>query len=231
VTKEHRYHHGNLKKTLLDATVKLIAKVGPRAFTLREVARLAKVSHNAPYRHFRDKEELLAAVAAEGFERLADSMIETAAPAGDALQALLLAGRGYVQFALQWPEHFSIMFDHCQDLDAYPDYAASAQRAFQVLLDHVARAQGSGQLPAGDPNPLAITAWSMVHGIAKLAISGLLPFESQDAILAYTGQAARTLAEGMQQSKNKAAPLKSKASRPVGSRARSAGKMPGSPHS
>ena len=196
--KERRYHHGNLKKTLLDATVKLIAKVGPRAFTLREVARLAKVSHNAPYRHFRDKEELLAAVAAEGFERLACSMIETATPAEDALQALLLAGRGYVQFALRWPEHFSVMFDHCQNLDEYPGYAASGRRAFQVLLDKIEGAQRGGQLPAGDPHPLAFTAWSMVHGIAKLAISGLLPFKSKDAVLDFTAQAARTVAQGMQ---------------------------------
>ena len=201
--KERSYHHGNLKKTLLDATVKLIVKVGPRAFTLREVARLAKVSHNAPYRHFRDKEELLAAVAAEGFERLADSMIETAAPADDALDALLLTGRGYVRFALQWPEHFSVMFDHCQNLDDYPAYAASSQRAFQVLLDHVIGAQRAGQLPAGDPNPLALTCWSMVHGIAKLAISGLLPFKSQDEILVFTAQAARALAEGLQEPRNK----------------------------
>jgi AcrR family transcriptional regulator len=236
VKKERRYHHGNLKKTLLDATVKLIAKVGPRAFTLREVARLAKVSHNAPYRHFRDKEELLAAVAAEGFELLADSMIEAAGStaAGStkaALDALLLTGRGYVQFALQWPEHFSVMFDHCQNLDSYPAYAASAQRAFQVLLDHVVGAQRAGELPRQDANTLALTCWSMVHGIAKLSVSGLLPFESQDAILAYTGQATRTLAEGMQRHKNKAAPLKNKASMPAGSRARSAGKTPGSPHS
>lgn len=222
--KEHRYHHGNLKKTLLEATVKLIAKVGPRAFTLREVARQAKVSHNAPYRHFRDKDELLAAVAAEGFERLADSMLETAAPADDALDALLLTGRGYVQFALQWPEHFSVMFDHCQDLDAYPAYAASSQRAFQVLLHHVVRAQRSGQLPAGDANPLAITCWSMVHGIAKLAISGLLPFESQDMALAFTDRATRMLAEGM-------LPPRNKVLAPAGSRARSAGKTQGSPHS
>ena len=195
--KERGYHHGNLKKTLLDATVKLIAKVGPRAFTLREVARLAKVSHNAPYRHFRDKEELLAAVAAEGFERLADSMLQTAAPAEDALEALLLAGRGYVQFALRWPEHFSVMFDHCQNLDEYPDYAPSGRKAFQVLLDRIEGAQGSGQLPAGDPHPLAFTAWSMVHGIAKLAISGLLPFDSQDAVLDFTAQATRALAGGL----------------------------------
>ena len=64
------YHHGNLRKTLLDAAVALIGEVGPRAFTLREVARRAGVSHNAPYRHFPSKDELLVAVAAEGFDRL-----------------------------------------------------------------------------------------------------------------------------------------------------------------
>jgi len=195
--RERRYHHGNLKKTLLDAAVKVVAKVGPRAFTLREVARHAKVSHNAPYRHFHDKEELLAAVASEGFERLADAMIEAAATADNSLDALMLTGRGYVKFALRWPEHFSVMFDYCQGLDAYPAYAASGQRAFQVLLDHVAGAQRDGRLPAADANELALTAWSIVHGIAKLANSGLLPFKSQDDVLRFTALATRTLAEGM----------------------------------
>ncbi len=194
---ERRYHHGNLKKALLDAAVKVIAKVGPGAFTLREVARKAKVSHNAPYRHFRDKEELLAAVAAEGFERLADSMIEAAAQASDAMGALLLSGRGYVQFALRWPEHFSVMFDQHEGFDAYPNYAASGQRAFQVLLDRIIAAQQARQLPAGDAKPLALTAWSMVHGIAKLAISGLLPFEEEDDALAFTAFATRALGQGL----------------------------------
>src|ERR1700743_681205 len=92
LTPMSRYHHGNLKKTLLDAALALIAKHGPRAFTLREVARQAEVSHNAPYRHFHDKEELLAAVAAEGFERLAESMIQTSADAHDPMEKLLLCG-------------------------------------------------------------------------------------------------------------------------------------------
>ena len=221
--RERRYHHGNLKKTLLDATVKLIAKVGPRAFTLREVARQAKVSHNAPYRHFRDKEELLAAVAAEGFERLADSMIAAAAAPADALDGLMLTGRGYVQFALRWPEHFSVMFDYCEGLDAYPAYAASGQRAFQVLLDHVVGAQRSGQLPAGDPNALALAAWSIVHGIAKLAVANLLPFASEHSVLEFTAFATRALAEGIGS--------KNKTSSPTESPARSAGKTQDSPHS
>ena len=217
------YHHGNLKKTLLDAAVKVIAKVGPGAFTLREVARQAKVSHNAPYRHFRDKEELLAAVAAQGFERLADSMVQAAAPASDALNALILTGHGYVQFALRWPEHFSAMFDYCRGLDAYPDYAASGRRAFQVLLDHVVGAQRAGELRPEDANALALTAWSMVHGVAKLAVANLLPFASEHSVLEFTAFATRALAEGIGS--------KNKASSPTESPARSAGKTPGSPHS
>jgi AcrR family transcriptional regulator len=202
--RERSYHHGNLKKTLLDAAVKAIAKVGPRAFTLREAARQAKVSHNAPYRHFRDKDELLAAVAAEGFERLADSMIEAAATAGGALEALMLTGRGYVQFALRWPEHFSVMFDYGKSLAAYQAYAASGRRAFQVLLDHVVGAQRAGELPQGDANEVALTAWSIVHGVAKLANAGLLPFESQDTILEFTSLATQALAEGLRKSKSDA---------------------------
>src|SRR5580658_10876521 len=77
---ERPYHHGNLKPALLRAAVELIAEVGPAAFTLREVARRAGISHNAPYRHFREKDELVAAVAAEGFERLAEALSEPGKP-------------------------------------------------------------------------------------------------------------------------------------------------------
>ncbi|HYM69483.1 MAG TPA: helix-turn-helix domain-containing protein, partial [bacterium] len=72
------YHHGDLREALLRAAIDLVADVGPRGFTLREVARRAGVSHNAPYRHFRDKEELIAAVAAEGFRELTRAMLEAA---------------------------------------------------------------------------------------------------------------------------------------------------------
>jgi AcrR family transcriptional regulator len=195
--RERSYHHGNLKQALLAAAVKVIGKVGPRAFTLREVARQAKVSHNAPYRHFQDKDELLAAVAAQGFDRLADSMIAAAAHAGNARDALRLSGRGYVQFALQWPEHFSVMFEYCDGLAAYPDYAASGQRAFQVLLDNIVAAQNAGQLPAVDGKMLALTAWSMVHGIAKLASGSRLPFKTENDVLEFTAFATRALSEGL----------------------------------
>src|SRR5271167_4183220 len=99
------YHHGNLKQALIDAAVALIAEVGPQGFTLREVARRAGVSHNAPYRHFLDKDDLLAAVAAEGFERLNESMTKAMRKGRTGAEQLRLAGRGYVEFALRSPQH------------------------------------------------------------------------------------------------------------------------------
>src|SRR5260370_37166177 len=89
--KMHRpkpYHHGNLREALLEAAIRLIAEVGPTAFTLREVARRAGVSHNAPYRHFRDRDDLMAAVAAQGFRELTEAMVDAAGQRSDALDRL-----------------------------------------------------------------------------------------------------------------------------------------------
>lgn len=196
------YHHGNLKEELLSAALQLIGEVGPRAFTLRAVARQAKVSHNAPYRHFRDKDELLAAIAGEGFNRLADAMLAASAGAADPLQSMLLSGRGYVQFALRYKEHFLVMFDYCDNLEAYPEYDAAGQRAFRILLDAIVAAQAAGQLPAIDPQLIALSAWSQVHGVAKLALSGKIPFESEAAVLEFTDFATRVLGAGFVKTEN-----------------------------
>jgi AcrR family transcriptional regulator len=111
MTAPQPYHRANLRKTLLDAAVALIGEVGPRAFTLREVARRAGVSHNAPYRHFAGKDELLVAVAEEGFDRLTAVMQKTLARGKSPRERLQLCGCGYVSFALRWPQHFLVMFD------------------------------------------------------------------------------------------------------------------------
>ena len=186
------YHHANLRQTLLDAAVALIGEVGPRAFTLREVARRAGVSHNAPYRHFAGKDELLAIVAAEGFDRLTVSMQNAMAPAESARERLVLCGCGYVEFALRWPQHFLVMFDLPHPPVECEEAKAAGGAAFQVLLDSVAAAQQSGDLPTGELMPLAWTAWSLVHGIAKLAISGNLPLSAGETV-AFTRSAANAL--------------------------------------
>lgn len=176
------YHRENLRKTLLDAAVALIGEVGPRAFTLREVARRAGVSHTASYRHFASRDELLVAVAEEGFDRLAATMQRRMRRAKSARQRLQLCGCAYVDFALRWPQHFLLMFDLPAALRAQCKARGIGENAFRVLLDCISAAQKSGDLPSGDPMPLAWTAWSLVHGIAKLSISGNLPLSPRATI-------------------------------------------------
>ena len=89
------YHHGNLREALLEAAIRLIAEVGPTAFTLREVSRRAGVSHNAPYRHFRDRDDLMAAVAAQGFRELTQAMVESAGQRTDAVDRLPAGSDGH----------------------------------------------------------------------------------------------------------------------------------------
>ncbi len=196
------YHHGNLKAALLRAAVELIAEVGPAAFTLREVARRAGISHNAPYRHFREKDELLAAVATEGFERLADALgkprkATRARKANPALRRFQASGLAYVRFALRSPEHLLVMFDWPLAPDRYPELSAASKRAFSVLVELVEAAQIEGSLPAGDAVALACVAWSLVHGVAKLAIANRLPFQSESGTLRFAAQAIQALYEGM----------------------------------
>ena len=131
---------------------------------------------NAPYRHFRDKDELLAAVAVQGFERLNAAMKRSAASGKTPRERFRLCGRGYLSFALRWPQHFLVMFDLPSARDKYPEYAAAGEEAFATLMKFVVECQEAGALAGGDPVPLAFMAWSMVHGIAKLELSSHLPF-------------------------------------------------------
>src|SRR6516225_12118935 len=179
------YHHGNLREALLHAALRLIAEVGPTAFTLREVARRAGVSHNAPYRHFRDRDDLMAAVAAQGFGELTRAMIEAATGKADALERLKCAGLGYVTFALRRPEHFTVMFDAPVLKRKHPDSAAAGEEAFATLLNFVKDCQEAGRLPSGDLRQMALVAWTMVHGVAKLAITGRLPLRSRSEVLRF----------------------------------------------
>ena len=180
------YHHGNLREALLSSAIRLIAELGPTGFTLRELARRAGVSHNAPYRHFRDREDLMAAVATEGYRELTEAMLLASADEPSALGRLKRAGLSYITFALRRPEHFAVMFDGPKFAETdHPDSAEAAKEAFNTMLTMVKGCQEEGQLPLGDPHEFALLAWSMVHGIAKLAITGRLPYQSKADILKF----------------------------------------------
>lgn len=177
------YHHGHLEETLLKTAIQLIGEVGPAGFTLREVARRAGVSHNAPYRHFADRDELLAAVATQGFRELTRAMREAAQERAKPPDQLKTAGLTYIEFALRRPEHFAVMFDAPVPKGTSSDQAEAAEEAFGTLLGFVKACQDKRQLPAGDTLQFALLAWTMVHGIAKLATAKRLPFDSRAGIL------------------------------------------------
>jgi len=179
------YHHGNLREALLQAALRVIAELGPAAFTLREVARRAGVSHNAPYRHFRDKDALLAAVAAQGFRELTRAMRDAGERRSKPLDRLKQSGLAYVAFAVRRPEHFTLMFDApviaCKD----PEYLQASQEAFNTLVNYIRNCQEQRQLPAGNTLERALYAWSLVHGIAKLAVADRFPFRTKAALLKF----------------------------------------------
>jgi AcrR family transcriptional regulator len=181
------YHHGNLREVLLEAAIRLIADVGPAGFTLREVARRAGVSHNAPYRHFRDKDDVIDAVATQGFQELTEAMLEAAGRRSDERERLKQAGLGYVTFALRRPEHFTVMFEAPRSKSEHSEAADAGEKAFGTLLAFVKSCQDAGALPPGNTQTFALLAWTMVHGIAKLAITGRLPFRSKPEILRFAG--------------------------------------------
>jgi AcrR family transcriptional regulator len=167
---ERGYHHGNLKEALIRAALELIAEKGPAGFTFAEAARWAGVSPAAPYRHFRDRDELLANVALQGFERFA-AMLATAWNDGrpDISTAFDNLGKAYLTFARTEPAYFSAMFEAGVPITDNAELLAASERAFAVLRS--ATEMLIARLPAGKRPPslmMALHIWSLSHGIASL---------------------------------------------------------------
>ena len=175
--KGESYHHGDLRRALLDAAVEQVKKEGAAVLSLREIARRAGVSQAAPYRHFASKEALLAAVAEEGFRTMRDEMLRVAARSADEpLERLRQIGIAYVCFAVEHPAHFRVMFSAGQGCD-FPDLDEASTNAFGVLVDAIEAGLAAGVLVDEPAMSLALSAWSMVHGLASLLIEGRLPSE------------------------------------------------------
>lgn len=169
------YHHGDLRRALLDAALGLLAEPGGAGLlTLREVARRAGVSHAAPYRHFDSKEALLAEVAEEGFRRMREEMVQRVAGLeAEPLRRHQQMGVGYVLFALRHPAHFRVMFGPELKFDQ-AGLQGAASAAFGELVGSVVHCQEAGVMRPGAPLELALASWSLVHGLAQLAVDGRL---------------------------------------------------------
>jgi AcrR family transcriptional regulator len=174
--KKTSYHHGDLRRALLAASVALIDERGIDALSLRELARRAGVSPAAPYHHFASREQLLAALALDGFEMLSDAMTRARESArGEPIERLRAIGEAYVQFALAHPSHFRLMFRPSLVPARELPRGGAPQRAFHVLLDGVADVLGATDLGASvGRSGLVLLAWSIVHGAAELLLDGPL---------------------------------------------------------
>lgn len=165
-----RYHHGDLRNSLIEAATRILDDEGIKALSLRAVARRAGVSQAAPYRHFVDKEALLAAVAADGFTLLSKSMNDAVADAEPGPSAKIRAlGRGYVAFATSYPSRVRLMFTHeIPDWSIHAGLIEAANEAYAIISVAVhERLSQPGAAPV-DPKLATVAAWAGVHGLATL---------------------------------------------------------------
>ena len=172
---ERGYHHGNLKEALLEAALDLIAKKGPAGFTFADAARSAGVSPAAPYRHFRDREELLSSIAQRGFEQF-EAVLAAAWDDGrpDTVTAFERVGKAYLAFARNEPAFYSAMFESGVPIDVNPMLMAASERAFNII--RAAAERLAALAPPGVARPpammMALHIWSLSHGVASLFSRG-----------------------------------------------------------
>jgi AcrR family transcriptional regulator len=169
------YHHGDLRAACLTAAMELLAEGDEGTVSLRAVARRAGVSPNAPYRHYPDKDALLAAMATQGFHDLRDALVRADAEAA-AEDRFVAMAQAYVGFGVRNPALFGLMFGHpCNR--SHPQTSAAAAETKAVLAERVATA-----VPAAQHEAFMIGAWALVHGLASLVIDGKLPGDDRQAL-------------------------------------------------
>jgi AcrR family transcriptional regulator len=167
------YHHGDLRRCLLDAALTLVASHGVQGFTLREAARTAQVSHNAPYRHFPSRTHLLIELALEGQGRLLQALQQATRRSSDHRERLIRLGIAYMEFAIAHAASFRVMFSsevagHCTE-----PLAAAQGATFQFFEQELQASEQAGLLRKGAVQQHALVGWSALHGAAMLVLDGV----------------------------------------------------------
>ncbi|HEX4182699.1 MAG TPA: TetR/AcrR family transcriptional regulator [Caulobacteraceae bacterium] len=174
------YHHGDLRRALLESADAILEREGPNALSLRAVAREAGVSPAAPYHHFKDKDELLSAIAHEGFARLKQSLSKAASGELDPAKRLSDLGVAYVRFAQTHPALYQVMYDWARAEDALPEKSDHDHNAFQLVKDALTEA-GGNHFSDTDIYLASIASWCAAHGLAEM--SGFAQFRPLKAQL------------------------------------------------
>jgi AcrR family transcriptional regulator len=188
---ERPYHHGDLRRAIVRAALDILSETQSVEFSLRELARRAGVSHNAPYKHFADKRDLLAAVSTAGFELLTTRMREEITGKRDARAQLLALWRAYIRHGVQNPALYRLMFGGYLSSveDGRPTLERNAAEQAKALLTDVIVRGGLGRaIPNTARNERRIAGailacWSLVHGFTMLLVDGLVgPAKKSDEI-------------------------------------------------
>lgn len=167
------YHHGDLKAALVACATDILKKSGPEALTLRAVARAAGVSEAAPYRHFADRRELVAAVAEDGFRRLQQAMITAIQKGGGGRDGLRDVAKAYVSFAHANPAEYHVMFGPEMANTVGLDGLRQTSRAvLGFVAQGIAELQKAGMIGPGDPALMAAVTWAQLHGLVMLSLDG-----------------------------------------------------------
>jgi AcrR family transcriptional regulator len=164
------YHHGELKEALKKAALHLVRQKGPEGFSLNEASRQAGVTVAAPYRHFEDKNALLAEIACDGCKLMVHELNEAVASVSGTKAKMLETGMAYLRFASVHADYFAVIFNAGLDKSKYPELKRAAGEAFGVILGLSQQAERTAELGV----QRAISAWALVHGLATLAADGAL---------------------------------------------------------
>ncbi len=166
------YHHGDLRRSLLDAALDLVAEKGAHALSIREAAQMAGVSAGAPYRHFPSKDFLLAALAADGYRELAERLQQAREGSRDDFgRQVQAAAEAYLHVALEHPERFRLMFGgYFPSPESYPDLLAACSVTETLLLDMLRDGQAAGAVSPLPVEQLATVTHAFIHGLASLLI-------------------------------------------------------------
>ena len=181
------YHHGNLKAVLAEAALAMVAESGWEAFTRR-----AGVSHNAPYRHFKSREDLIAVLATEGLLKINRDVVKAVKAAKDPTARVYAAGRAYLKFGMKHPAEFKAMFHGAFEREAYPEYVAAYSESLNILSGLMESHTGKGEAAelAGD------LLWATIHGITELGIAKRLRHGEMKALEELADSAVESLLKG-----------------------------------
>ncbi len=199
--KRKNYHHGDLKNSLVEAGLELLRHQDASGISLRAVAKEIGVSHTAPYRHFKSKHSLLAAISQRGFEILTENTRQAVdKEPNDARQQLMLSGQAYVDMAVEHPKLLHLMFGGALSLrDCSTEYCQIAQNSFLSLTHILENGVSTGVFKDKSSTEMSVVVWSLLHGLAMLISAGQLDNEitSQKRIRELSGLAVDTLLNGL----------------------------------